>query len=78
MLTGHAGVKYGLTVPKRDVKPLVKKNVLGFGEEEDSEDDRSAVAKQIKKQAQQKQTDKKVHCLFYSSSSTLYTTYQGD
>ena len=59
MLTGQKGVKYGLTVPKKESKPLIKKNVFAFGDD-DSDDERKAVANRVNKQAQQKQADKKV------------------
>lgn len=59
MLTGQSGVKYGLTVPKREAKKVLKK-VNVFGGDDDSDDERQQVAKQIERQAQQKQTDKKV------------------
>lgn len=60
MLTGQSGVKYGLTVPKKQAKEPVKKQINVFGDDNESEDDRTLVEKQIKRQARQKQTDKKV------------------
>ena len=66
MLSGFKGVKYGLTVPKKEAKPGVKKPLAVFADGDSDEDEQSKVAKDIERQAQRKQSNAKV--LFAVSS----------
>lgn len=59
MLTGFKGVKYGLSVPKKEGKEAPKKVLAAFAGESD-DDDEEKVAKAIERQAQRKQSDAKV------------------
>ena len=60
MLSGFKGVKYGLTVPKKEAKPGVKKPLAVFADGDSDEDEQSKVAKEIERQAQRKQSNAKV------------------
>ena len=60
MLSGFDGVRYGLTVPKKEQKAGPKKGLSVFADD-DSGDERSKVNKNIERQAQKKLSDQKVH-----------------
>ena len=66
MLSGFKGVKYGLTVPRKEAKPGVKKPLAVFADGDSDEDEQSKVARDIERQAQRKQSNAKV--LFACSS----------
>ncbi len=59
MLSGFEGVRYGLSVPKKESKPVPKKGLSVFGDD-DSGDERATVSKNIERQAQKKLSDQKV------------------
>lgn len=59
MLSGFDGVRYGLTVPKKESKPGIKKGLSLFAED-DSEGEKGAVGRNIERQAQRKLADQKV------------------
>lgn len=59
MLSGFQGVKYGLTVPKKDSKAAPKKLLAAFADD-DSEDEQQKVANAIERAALRKQSDHKV------------------
>lgn len=73
MLTGFDGVRYGLVVPKKESKPAPKKGLSVFGDE-DSEDEKAAVGRNIERQAQKKLSDQKVKALI-TFSSIYYITH---
>ena len=59
MLSGFQGVRYGLTVPKKESKTGPKTGLSVFGDD-DSEDERATISKNIERQAQKKLSDQKV------------------
>ena len=69
MLTGHQGVKYGLSVPKKATKAAPKKTLAAFAED-DSEDEQQKVADAIQRQALSKQSDHKANTSFPTSPQT--------
>ena len=69
MLSGFEGVRYGLTVPKKESKTVPKRGLAVFGGD-DSGDEAGAVGKNIERQAQKKLSDRKVRHI--RTSSILY------